>query len=49
MSSSLIELQLKRLKVIDEICDILSDIPSTSMTALFGPLASYVKKKLAMR
>uniref|UniRef100_A0A1X7TQC1 DNA 3'-5' helicase n=1 Tax=Amphimedon queenslandica TaxID=400682 RepID=A0A1X7TQC1_AMPQE len=47
--SSLSELQLKRLKVMDEICDILSDIPSTRMTELFGLSACYLKKKLAMR
>ncbi|XP_003391521.2 PREDICTED: Bloom syndrome protein homolog, partial [Amphimedon queenslandica] len=49
VSSSLSELQLKRLKVMDEICDILSDIPSTRMTELFGLSACYLKKKLAMR
>ena len=42
-------LHLKRLKLMDEICDVLSDIPSTGLTALFGLSAYHIKKKLKMR
>ena len=42
-------LNLKRLKLMDEICEVLSEIPSTGMTALFGLSAYHIKKKLKMR
>ena len=33
----------------DDICELLSDIPAAKIMALFGPSADHVQKKLAIR
>ena len=33
----------------DELCEYLSDIPAADISALFGPSASFVQKRLALR
>ena len=39
----------KRLKLMDEICEMLNEIPAASISTLFGLSAGYIQKKLAIR
>ena len=39
----------KRLKLMDEICEMLNEIPASSISTLFGLSAGYIQKKLAIR
>ena len=43
------ELCSERLKVADEVCELLSNVPPSKITTLFGPSASHVQRKLAVR
>ena len=49
VEKELAEVQQKRVKVMDDLCEILSDLPSSAVTSLFGGGACEVKKKLAIR
>ena len=46
---ALCEVQLQRLKVMDEICEMLAEIPAAEITSLFGLSAPFIQKKLALR
>ena len=46
---TLSEVQLQRIKVMDEVCEMLAEIPSAKITSLFGLSAPFVQKKLALR
>ena len=39
----------ERVSVMDDVCDILSDFPSSEITLLFKHSAGHVQKKLAIR
>lgn len=43
------ELRSERLKVTDEVCELLSNVPPSRITTLFGPSAAHVQRKLAVR
>lgn len=43
------QLRSERLKVMDEVCELLSNVPSSRITMLFGPSAPHVQRKLAVR
>lgn len=43
------EVRLEKMQVMEEVCDLLSDIPAAKMNDLFGLSAAHVQKKLAIR
>lgn len=49
MEQKLDDLRSERLRVMDEVCELLSDIPPSRITSLFGLSAAHVQKKLAVR
>ncbi len=46
---SLDEIRSERQQVMEEVCDLLSDVPASKMSSLFGLSAVHVQKKLAIR
>ena len=46
---TLAEVQLQRMKVMDEVCEMLAEIPAAKITSLFGLSAPFIQKKLALR
>lgn len=49
MEQKLDDLRSERLRVMDEVCELLSDIPPSRITSLFGLSAAHIQKKLAVR
>ena len=43
------EVVQKRMKVMDDLCDVFADIPSTTLSSLLGSNVCEVKKNLAIR
>lgn len=49
MHMELATVRSERLSVMDNICELLTDIPPSKITSIFGINASHIQKKLAMR
>ena len=49
MEQKLSEVHRERVSTMDDVCELLSDIPAKDLTSLFGISASHMQRKLAKR
>lgn len=49
LQRKLSEAHTERVKAMDELCELLSDISSTKLTSMFNASAGFVQKRLAKR